>query len=268
MSDDGEIQVVIESEDASDTDSSISRIAELNAQADRDQARAARLNRETSQLRRESALRQIDNNMLTLQSETAAAESAYRAAREMGDVDEEVAATKRLTAAESRRTAMEMQRGAVERMPVTSGNAFEDHVSRFTEPTAQWMRQHREWVEDPKKNAKMVGAHHMAIGDGLEPDTPEYFAHVEGQLGLRGGGKGSGNRGSNNMQRGSPDGGNAVRLTKGEVERANDGSICWGRHDLAAGRIKDASLIGRPIGNVEYARRRIEMGKQGYYDRI
>ena len=191
-----------------------------------------------------------------------AARSAYSTAREYGDVDGEVAAQERLNAAQINLNNLRQQQEAWQRAPISSGDAFEDHLSNFTSRTADWMRAHKDLVTDPRSNSKLVGCHHLALGEGLVPDSDEYFSFVENKMGLKNGG---GNGRSGNVQRGSSDGGNAVRLSKGEVERANDGSIQWGRHDLAAGRIKDASMIGKPIGNVEYARRRIEMQKQGYY---
>lgn len=290
MSDDGELHVVVdgENDDAGDAGSTAREIERLNRQADVDRARTARAKLETARLNREGALRKLDADLLTLDSETSAAEAAYRNAREFGDVDAEVAATKRLSAAESRRSALEMQRGAVERMPITSGDGFEDHLARFTEPTARWMREHRDWVEDPRRNAKLVGAHQFAIADGLTPDTDECFAHVEKTIGLRTGGNGSSNVRSSSS-RSSPSvapvngsisansysGGNNVRgsvsLTKGEVERANDGSICWnvGNTDSRGKIIKHGDpRVGKPIGNVEYARRRLKMEEQGYYSKL
>ena len=53
-----------------------------------------------------------------------------------------------------------------------------------------------------------------------------------------------------------------VRLTKGQAESAEDGTHVWLKSDLAAGRIKDASMVGKPIGVREMARRVYEMGKE------
>src|SRR5581483_347220 len=67
--------------------------------------------------------------------------------------------------------------------------ASEDPVERYiegrTEPTARWLREHRDWITDPKKNAKLTAAHFNALGEGLQPDTSEYFEHVETFIGLK-----------------------------------------------------------------------------------
>jgi hypothetical protein len=155
----------------------------------------------------------------------------------------------------------------LEGAPITSGDSFEDHLSRFTEPTAQWMREHREWVEDPRKNAKLIGAHHMAVGEGMAQDTDDYFEFVEKTIGLRGNNSNRGGRSSgggtsvnynSNPNTHVRDGGKTVILTKGERERANDGSIIWNYGELK----------GKPIGNTEYARRKAAMVVEGRYDKL
>lgn len=62
-------------------------------------------------------------------------------------------------------------------------------------------------------------------------------------------------------------GGTEVTLTRGEAMAATDGTHRWGQHDLAAGRIKDKSLIGQPIGHGEMARRKLWGQKNGLYDK-
>jgi hypothetical protein len=151
-------------------------------------------------------------------------------------------------------------------MPISSGDPLEDHFSKFTDRTAQWMREHKDWVTDPRKNAKVTGAHNFAVSEGLTPDTDEYFEFVEKMVGLRGGNGGS--RSSTNMRREgpkydpadhrthvTPDG---VYLTENERKLATDGTLVFN-----AGPRR-----GQPIGIQEMARRKAEMAKQGMYNRI
>jgi hypothetical protein len=265
--DDGEITVVVEGEDASAAHSSVSRIEALNRQADRDHGIAARARLETARLNREGAIRKIEVDLLTTESEARAAEAAYRDARELGDVDAEVAAQRRLTATETKRANLEMQQAAWQHAPISSGDPLEDHFSRFTDRTAAWMRAHKDWVTDQRKSAKLTGAHNFAVSEGLTPDTDEYEEFVEKMIGMRGG-NGASNRGGSNMRRSSSninpndvnthvqDGG--VFLTKGERERANDGSIVW----------NTGPNKGKAVGNAEYARRKAAMIAEGRYNKL
>jgi hypothetical protein len=132
------------------------------------------------------------------------------------------------------------------------------------------MREHKDWVQDPRRNAKLVGAHHMAVGDGLEPDTPEYFAHVERQLGIRSGGGSS--RGSGN-ERASM--GGAVKINPGDFNShvTDDGKVYLSENEKRIAQ--DGTLVhnfgpnkGKPIGVVEMARRKREQIKMGLHNRI
>lgn len=51
--------------------------------------------------------------------------------------------------------------------------------------SASWVRAHPEYVNDPRLYRKMVAAHELASADGIAPDSDDYFASVEGTLGLR-----------------------------------------------------------------------------------
>jgi hypothetical protein len=229
-----------------------------------DRGDAARHNLMAAQVRRAQELRDVTNGLMTAKSEAQAAEFAFEQASESGDYKAQAGAARRLAAAATRETGLENYSRQLESAPITSGDPFEDHLSRFTEPTAQWMREHREWIDDPRKNAKLIGAHHMAVGEGLAQDSSEYFEFVEKTIGLRGNDRGhSSGRGTAVKYNSDPnthvlDGGKTVVLTKGERERANDGSIVWnfGEHR------------GKPIGNAEYARRKAAMIAEGRYNKL
>jgi len=247
----------------------------------------------------ESQLDTVASGLAAAQSEAASAEAEYASCMEKGDFIAAAKAQRRIASAEAKIVRLDEAKADLEARKAAprpelpqpqqrSGDVFEDHVSRFTQPTADWMRAHREWVEDPRKSKKLSAAHFDAEAEGLVADTPAYFAHVETYLGLRQKPNGNGaasngsarpaprpaapvapvNGGNGSASVGSNGGGQEVRLSAGEVAAANDGAThVWGKHDLAAGRIKDASLIGRAIGTQEFARRKLAMMKQGRYDK-
>jgi hypothetical protein len=57
-------------------------------------------------------------------------------------------------------------------------------------------------------------------------------------------------------------GGMTVKLTQREATAATDGTIVW-NHDDKAGKFKR----GDPIGHAEFARRKVQMQKEGHYDK-
>ena len=267
MADDGEhLTVVVEGED--DASGPHDSIAKADRLAAKYRADAATARRQTAAYNIEAARLKVDSDLLTTTSELQAAEAAYKEAREYGDVDAETKAQRRLAAAEARRTLLENQAQQISRVPITSGDQFEDHVSRFTDRTAQWMRDHRDWVEDPRRNSKLVGAHNFAIAEGLTPDSDEYFSFVEKTIGMKSGGNGSSR--SNSMRSGSSDinpgdfnthvrdGGKSVYLTENERKISTDGTLVWNY----------GPNKGKPLGTAEFARRKASQITAGLHNKL
>lgn len=63
--------------------------------------------------------------------------------------------------------------------PADPVEAFASQLSRRS---ADWVRQHPEFVTDQRLNAKMIAAHNLAMADGIPADSDEYFAAIEGTL--------------------------------------------------------------------------------------
>ena len=58
----------------------------------------------------------------------------------------------------------------------------EAFASQLSRRSADWVRQHPEFVRDPRMNAKMIAAHNLAVADGIPTDTDEYFEAIEQTL--------------------------------------------------------------------------------------
>lgn len=58
----------------------------------------------------------------------------------------------------------------------------EQFASQLSQRSAEWIRRHPEYVTDPRKNQKMLAAHYAALGEGIAPDTDDYFRYVEDSL--------------------------------------------------------------------------------------
>lgn len=85
---------------------------------------------------------------------------------------------------EQGREAMENQK----KQPITQQpyqpDPVEQFASQLTPRSASWIREHPEFVRDAKLNRKMIAAHELAVADGIEPDTDDYFNYVENTLGI------------------------------------------------------------------------------------
>lgn len=69
--------------------------------------------------------------------------------------------------------------------PEVPSDPVEAVASQLSPRSAAWVRQHPECVKDRRLYMKMVGAHNIAIADGYQADTDEYFAEIERQMGYR-----------------------------------------------------------------------------------
>jgi hypothetical protein len=60
---------------------------------------------------------------------------------------------------------------------------IEAQIQAVRSPTSQsWLRSHRDVLADPVKTSLMTAAHHESVAMGIQPDTPDYFAHIESKV--------------------------------------------------------------------------------------
>ncbi len=52
-------------------------------------------------------------------------------------------------------------------------------LTRYSVPQRKWIREHPEYLEDEKLRTRLAGAHFLAVSEGCEIDSPEYFAVLE-----------------------------------------------------------------------------------------
>lgn len=69
--------------------------------------------------------------------------------------------------------------------PERPADPVEAIAAQLSPRSAAWVRAHPECVRDRRLYMKMIGAHNIAVADGFEADTDEYFAEIERQMGYR-----------------------------------------------------------------------------------
>lgn len=72
-----------------------------------------------------------------------------------------------------------------QQQPEMPADPVEAVASQLSPRSAAWVRAHPECVRDKRLYMKMVGAHNIAVADGFQADTDEYFAEIERQMGYR-----------------------------------------------------------------------------------
>lgn len=160
--------------------------ADRRAQALAAEAFSARNDVEDSNLRLiETAIDTVerDNAMLKAEYQRALASQDFARAAEITEgMQQNTVKLQQLT---NGRDALKSRPREVAPMP-RSSDPVEAFASQLTPQSADWVRAHPEYVRDAKLNRRMIAAHELAVTDGIQPDTPEYFASIERTLGIAG----------------------------------------------------------------------------------
>jgi hypothetical protein len=61
-------------------------------------------------------------------------------------------------------------------------NPVEQFASQLSPRSAEWVRRHPQCVTDQRLQQKMIAAHNLAVADGYQPDSDDYFGFIEDTL--------------------------------------------------------------------------------------
>ena len=117
----------------------------------------------------------------------------YRAAMASGDFDAAADAQEGMSMAAAKLLQLENGKTALEnnksqpREPerTTVTDPVEALAAQLSPRSAAWVRRNPQFARDERLYRRMIAAHEIATGDGLEPDSDDYFAAIETTLRLR-----------------------------------------------------------------------------------
>ena len=189
----------VEADDASDPKLAIAelnrKLREANQRAQQAE-RTAREQYENSLAARaeveDTNLHLVNNAIDTVKRENDILKANLRDALASGDYDKAAEAQEaismnaaKLLQLENGREAMKtQQRQPVQPMP-RAVDPVEQVKASLSPRSAAWIDKNPEYVRDQRLFRKMVAAHELAVADGIEADSDEYFAAVEKTLGMR-----------------------------------------------------------------------------------
>jgi len=187
-----------EEDDANDTKNAIAelnrKLREANLRA-QEAEKLARVQYERQVAARaeveDTNLHLVNNAIETVRRENEILKANLRDAMASGDYDKAAEAQEsismnaaKLLQLENGREAMKNQpRQPIEPMP-RAQDPVEQVKASLSPRSAAWVDAHPEYVRDPRLFRKMVAAHELAVSDGIEPDSDEYFRSVEQTLGV------------------------------------------------------------------------------------
>lgn len=168
---------------------------------ERDEARARHMAAVNARVQAEES--SINSSISAWQTDVASLNKEYRAALEANNIDKAteindklVEARIELRIANGRKADLtawkedQVKRAeAAERQQAAASN--QDPLANYTDRTRQWIEAHKDsagrplFLTDKRFQQRATGAHNLALADGLQPDTDDYFDFVERTMGLK-----------------------------------------------------------------------------------
>jgi hypothetical protein len=209
--------------------------------------RAAALN-DLQRAHQQNAARGLE----TVESRSQTVQRDIRMAMETGEYDKAAGLQAQLAEIAVEKRDLQRWKSQIESTPADPLAAMERTAPR----SADWLREHPEFLADATKNAKMRAAHFDAVAHDITPESDAYFKHVEKYVGVRGG-RGNGGGRSN--------GGAAPSVGIGDRIPANASTIRMSRE--AYDRAKElAAALDLDVG--EYLRRKQVMDNDPQWRRM
>lgn len=151
--------------------------------------------RETDKQAREARWDAVVNALSAAQGQLVQQKSAYKQAMIDSDFDKaaDIAAeigvvAGRISQFEAGKAEMEALNRSRPAGPAedTDDNPQETFINRLPPRSAAWVRQHRDrYFNDARFQNMVAGAHQLALGRGIQPESDSYFKFIEEETGVR-----------------------------------------------------------------------------------
>lgn len=148
-----------------------------------------RAQRETAKTRNDAVSAEmlaINNAIANTEHERNDAKAAYKTAMETGDYEAAAEAQAKLSEVAVKAQRIKEGKAEIERRAEaakTQADPLEQYVAQLSPQSAAWIRKHPETVADTGKRDQLQRAHYKALGNGIRPDTDEYFQHMDVEMG-------------------------------------------------------------------------------------
>lgn len=131
----------------------------------------------------DSNLTLVTNAIDTLKRDNEYLKAAYKESLSIGDYDKAAEIQEVMSGNAAKLLQLENGKNVMESKPKQAARAPVDPVeamaSQLSPRSASWVRKNPQFATDSRLTQKMVAAHNLALADGHEPDTDEYFDYVE-----------------------------------------------------------------------------------------
>ena len=193
-----EIELELEQEELPEVEEEPAYIADLKAQLAAEKAGRQAAEQKLHQAARdihharsevdETNLQLVVNAIDTVNRDIEMLKQAHTYAMQSGDFARATEIQSEMSANSAKLLQLENGKQAMESAPrqpepvAPPADPVEAFASQLSRRSADWVRQHPEFVTDPRMNAKMIAAHNLAVADGIPADSDEYFEAIEQTL--------------------------------------------------------------------------------------
>lgn len=139
----------------------------------------------------DSNLHLVTNAIETVNQTNAILKGNYRDAMAAGDYDLAAEIQAEMSSNAAKLLQLEQGKQALENAPRTeaprpyTADPVEALASQLSPRSADWVRRNPQFATDQRLYQKMIAAHNLAVADGIDPDTEDYFASIEETLRIR-----------------------------------------------------------------------------------
>jgi hypothetical protein len=154
----------------------------------RAKAEAARARQAMSEVD-SSNIQLIESAIHTVKQQNEVYTAKYAEAMSVGDYDAAAKIQRLMSTNEAKLLQLENGKTAMVNNPrqetAPAADPVEHFASQLSPRSADWIRKNPQCVTDPRLMQKMIAAHNLAVADGYQADSDDYFKFVEKTIGLR-----------------------------------------------------------------------------------
>lgn len=161
------------------------------AEAERRANEAAQTAYQAQTEMQDSNLHLVVNAIETVNQTNSILKSNYRDAMAAGDYDLAAEIQAEMSSNAAKLLQLEQGKQALENAPrgeaprPYTADPVEALASQLSPRSADWVRRNPQFATDNRLYQKMLAAHNLAVADGIDPDTDDYFASIEDTLRIR-----------------------------------------------------------------------------------
>lgn len=169
----------------------LERERQARAEAERRANEAAQTAYQAQAEVQDSNLHLVTNAIETVSQTQSILKANYRDAMSAGDYDTAAEIQAEMSSNAAKLLQLEQGKQALENTPrgeaprPYTADPVEALASQLSPRSADWVRRNPQFATDNRLYQKMLAAHNLAVADGIDPDTDDYFASIEDTLRIR-----------------------------------------------------------------------------------